>query len=103
MEWGTRGLPVGPLSGKRAVRHLDGMGFAFVTSSCEDCCSYPNACVCDAHVGTDFDRAHGQPGTLLGVLYAAFPLIFTRIREVDCYLSHWMQVALAVQSHTAGE
>ena len=22
---------------------------------------------------------------------------------MDCYLSHWLQVALAVQSHTAGE
>ncbi|CAN0571853.1 unnamed protein product [Rangifer tarandus platyrhynchus] len=78
-------------------------GLLFVTSSCEDCCSYPNPCVCDAHMETAFGRAHSQPGTLLRVLQASFPLVFPRIREVDSHLSHWMQVASAVQSHTAGE
>ena len=79
------------------------MGFAFCYKHLRRLLLIPKTCVRDAHVGTDFDRAHSQPGTLLRVLYASFPLIFTRIREVDGYWSHWMQVALAVQSHSAGE
>ena len=61
-----------PRSAHRLVSELSDIwmewGLLFVMSSCEDCCSYPNTCVCDAHMETDFGRAHSQPGALLRVL-----------------------------------